>query len=115
MKAFTDLEQSRRLSEILSLESADMIYPSNFGFPFVWIEKPKKDKNSTPCWSLAALLSILKSRAELVTTEGSSASGCWSCELIFPFLEQYAGFTEADNLVDACYEMILKLHRNKLL
>ncbi len=39
MKAFTDVEQSKKLAEILPIESADMYFNDN-----------------EPCWSLAALL-----------------------------------------------------------
>ena len=72
MKAFTNLAQSKKLAEILPLESADMWW--NFysvttdnttpliihlDTPWVgnfnWDNKP----DNVPCWSLAALLQVL--------------------------------------------------------
>ena len=118
MKSYSDIEQSKKLAEILPLESADMIYPSDFGFPFVWIEKPKKDENATPCWSLAALIEFLPDFIEFkgdkyylrfmkeyveYANDGVSLTG------------RYLHTTGNDNLVDACYEMILKLHELNLL
>ena len=67
IKSYTDINQSRKLAEILPLESADMCYV-NDGTAI------KIDANSysvrysmwkdcvvaiIPCWSLAALLSVL--------------------------------------------------------
>ena len=108
MKAYTDLSQSKKLAKILPLESADMLYPSDFDFPFVWIEKPKKDKNATPCWSLAALLSVLKYPSLIQNVEEK-----W-------FVSEWTGKHHKvgglyDNPIDACYEMILKLHELNLL
>lgn len=61
MKSFTDIEQSKKLAEILPLESADMRY-APFGdiHPWVWDGEVKLlEKGSIPCWSLAALLQVL--------------------------------------------------------
>lgn len=72
MKSYTDLEQSKKLAEILPLESADMIYHpimdidsmSNSGFldiPECYSFNEFKNSNAKPlpCWSLAALLQVL--------------------------------------------------------
>ena len=63
MKSYTDLEQSKKLAEILPLESADMCYIKreiNNTFIETPIIKPIGDVlKSLPCWSLAALLTIL--------------------------------------------------------
>ena len=72
MKSFTDLEQSKRLAEILPPESADMWWnyysvTTDFGTPqiihldtpwvgsFNWYNEP----DNIPCWSLSALLDVL--------------------------------------------------------
>ena len=72
MKSYTDLEQSRKLAEILPLESADMIYipmmdidsMSNSGFfdipeCYPFNEFKDSDTKPLPCWSLAALLEYM--------------------------------------------------------
>lgn len=60
-KAYTSLEQSKKLAEFLPIESADMRYaPIGDIHPWVWEGNPKLlEADSTPCWSLAALLSVL--------------------------------------------------------
>ena len=82
MKSYTDFEQSKKLSKILPLESADMRYghiaPYDYsdrmydgGYDEVPYPKDFLKKNSNfsedeydgslPCWSLAALLRLIKS------------------------------------------------------
>ena len=64
MKSYTDLKQSRKLAEILPLETADMCYikgKAHLGFLY---EEYKEFGDSVlqeyePCWSLAALLNVL--------------------------------------------------------
>lgn len=64
VKAYTDIEQSRKLAEILPVESADMWWREvSYGFyhieaeiPNGWYDVPPK---GIPCWSLAALLSLM--------------------------------------------------------
>ena len=60
MKSYTDKKQSKKLAEILPLESADMCYP----LPCEEGDKPLLEEGgfgSTPCWSLSALLNVLES------------------------------------------------------
>lgn len=67
MKAYTDLEQSQKLAEILPPESADMYYysymsigePFYMNYPNVIEDRQKLAKNDIPCWSLAALVELL--------------------------------------------------------
>lgn len=118
IKAYTDLEQSKKLAEILPLESADMEYMflkkdgskvSNVPFVKDGFEEPECCYTFIPCWSLSALLDVLP---EIVSNESL-------------FIETYAALwhigyrniyaARAANLVDACYEMILKLHELNLL
>lgn len=74
MKSYTDLSQSKILAEILPLESADMSYTLNFDSERYeisttsykgWIvpkyaQTYKGLAQVIPCWSLAALLDVLK-------------------------------------------------------
>lgn len=114
MKAYTDLNQSKKLAEILPLESADMIYYwfSNSELNDEWYElhlgTNKVNDKDLPCWSLAALLNIIELTALFKTSQG------W-------VYKTYIGQKVIDlnnyynEPIDACYEMILKLHELKLL
>lgn len=70
IKSHTDLGQSKKLAEFLPLESADMHYDSGddceirFGRGMYeeiadWICEGTPRPADIPCWSLAALLSVL--------------------------------------------------------
>ena len=67
MKAYTDLEQSKKLSEILPLESADMARCGGENVIMTdYISAKKKfsvcgELTITPCWSLDALINLLPS------------------------------------------------------
>ena len=62
VKAYTDLEQSKKLTKILPLESADMYYdgygrlPQGYAYTLIFPNSFEYDK---PAWSLSALLKIL--------------------------------------------------------
>lgn len=71
MKSYTDLVQSRKLSEILPLESADFFWiigHLHTDGPKYEIIRPINEVYETdkywPCWSLAALISILPQSIE---------------------------------------------------
>lgn len=123
MKSFTDLEQSKRLAEILPLESADMCYikgKAHLGFLY---EEYKESGDSVlqeyePCWSLAALLSVIPKRIKeynifRIDTNVKDSS-IWYDERLYRTNIDLPYIT-AFNLVDACYEMIVKLHELNLL
>jgi len=116
-KAFTSLEQSRKLAEILPLESADMYYtpPLIKGhtdyiphlkrkLPIDWVIEQK-----TTCWSLAALLDVLSYPSLHKLYIG------WRCDTYNEEGEVQQIGEDADNPIDACYEMILNLNEQKLL
>ena len=103
MKAYTDLEQSKKLAEILPLESADMFYRNNgIDVKLMWEHIAQKVEH--PCWSLAALLAVYP----MVVGRDMDMFCCW---------QNSKGLHSRhyDNPVDTCYEMIIKLHELNLL
>lgn len=129
IKRFTDLSQAKKLAEILQLETADMHYSRDFGGSwFVDLEAyssiklPKYAVNNVeehllPCWSLAALLdNIPHVKMESIERNGKLQ---WICYSFFntvlhgkKVLDWYDSDL-CDNLIDACYDIILKLHNSK--
>ena len=66
MKSYTDLDQSKKLAEILPLESADMFWYRDAVTTEVnprimnYMQVPKlQSMYYSPCWSLTALLDVL--------------------------------------------------------
>lgn len=125
IKAYTDLEQSKKLAEILPLESADMYYDRG-GLPslidkYVTHESIENDKyhHLIPCWSLAALINLLPSslKDEIGIEYGLSMNKEYIeyANYNFDLYGSYMHTCGNDNLVDACFEMILKLHELKIL
>ena len=123
MKGYTDLEQSKKLSEFLPIESSDMFcadvfdkekesHSYNFHILSTWgcntFEELKDRENKLvhfiPCWSLAALLGVLPS-----ATLDSSNDHYYRLHCMEKYTEWY------NNPVDAYYKMIIKLHEQKLL
>ena len=129
IKSFSDLEQSRKLAEILPIESADMYWSrctiTDFGDGVLKvsyavepcnISQFRNTKEDIPCWSLAALLGMLPKRIEIVDNvyelsvylyglyywNISNGNLCFESK-------------DKDNLVDACYEMIIRLNEFNLL
>ena len=116
MKAFTDIEQSKKLAEILPLESADMWfhpYPNDED----WYDIPNIGNadlkfNQLPCWSLAALLSLIKDKCgyfELVYLKQTSDSKANPLENVYRLSTDVYDVYDKE-AIDACYKMILKLH-----
>ena len=132
IKSFTSIEQSRKLAEILPIESADMTYCAvtggtrekmiiknwevNVGLDIAIKENLFSYRNGymVPCWSLTAMLNALPSNLQLALAIndyqgdikeryaiGSVNSDIYDCY--------------ADNPVDACVDLIIKLHEQKLL
>ena len=123
IKSYTDLKQSKKLAEILPLESADMYYTHGAIVPDIMIGSKQDYRCYTICWSLAALYNILPNTEYNSTT---LSRGGWKIEppeyVDTWFCEYEDGddctrdiTVEADNPVNACYEMIIKLHKLNLL
>lgn len=109
MKGYTDIEQSKRLAEFL--QGADMSYDwLVIGEKYSSIPQCRKFiDDELPCWSLTALLNVIPIEHNLhgYLTENGMA---YRVETL------YSGNSKSyDNPVDACYEMIIKLHEQKLL
>lgn len=139
IKAYTDLEQSKKLAKILPIESADMyhfidgidkVYQVGFGYRKITADYYSKTKlEYIPCWSLAALFAVLPNKIVSHETafEGEDAEGINDIynKRIEPtedgrYTCRYVGNgciyeSVADNPVDACCEMIIKLSELKML
>lgn len=144
MKSYTDIEQSKRLSEILPTESADMYYqyvlpksdkikhnPEN-GNPVEALEWYNKgythfgkdplflEEYCIPCWSLAAMLNYLREIDFFPEINIGEHSVTMS---ISYYNEDETGLlspiqnikTKAESFIDACYEMIIKLDEQYIL
>lgn len=122
MKAYTDLEQSKKLAEILSLDSADMYWKNGVSDKYIQCFTPfviDEDVNNVnfdydvPCWSLAALLEIIRKPTAfdlLINGRG------YRCHCIDKSEGKFYGTDDYyNNAIDACVEIIIKLHEQKLL
>lgn len=123
MKAFTSLEQSKKLAKILPLDSADMgyipsaedddgntLYTAEFKSEIIF------DEDCIPCWSLSALLDVIPKKVE-IKGQGYApclfplSNGYWIYKLWYnsnEIIHSPCG-VYCDNLIDACYEMIFQL------
>lgn len=125
MKSFTDIEQSKKLAEILPIESADMHYVRKrydfrgnpvdgkwshpkYGNPNSkhanYIVQNFESYEKIPCWSLVALLSIYP----MVVGRDLDMYCCWQNS-------KNLHSRHYDNPIDSCVEMIVKLHEKGLL
>lgn len=120
MKSYTDIEQSEKLTEILSKDSADMSYSLDFDSekyevtttPYKnWVipkyaQTYKGLSQAIPCWSLVALLDVLPPGKVLLHDKNGLGYKCICNNIDTDFY---------DNPIDACVGMILKLNELKLL
>ena len=117
MKSFTDIEQSKKLAEILPIESADMYWWSSGKRYYIEAMDDgdfNEEEGHIRAWSLAALLDILPCNLKLVLAI-NDYQGERKERYAIGSVEHNKYDCYADNPVDACYEMILKLHELKLL
>lgn len=121
MKAFTDIEQSRQLAEILPIESADMCY----ALPYEEGDKPLLEQGgfgSTPCWSLDALLNYLREIDSFPEIDADEFGVTMNITYFYHDVEDECRLVPMDSInvkeesfIDACVEMILKLNEQKTL
>jgi len=125
MKSYTDIEQSRKLAEILPIESADMFW-ANAPITVPCIKDGNPMGVNIPCWSLAALLNFLPpylfefDRGIDLNIYPHLNGKSWHCSYMPNCIEnmktdKFRLMTSENSLVDACYEMILKLNEFKML
>lgn len=111
MKSYTDIEQSKKLAEFLPLESADMYWWATSKRYYIEAMDDgdfNEREGHIRAWSLASLFSMLPKSAYL---EKSSSTEL--CRLTLP-IELISSDWNLEP-VDACVEMIIKLHELKLL
>ena len=142
MKSHTDLEQSKKLAEILPIESADMYYEyvlprsnklkhipsignpvdalewynSNKGYTHFGKEPLSLKEYCIPCWSLAVLLGVLPSdirRHEKTMFLTLEKAGAYN--LYYKSKDRLDELWETDfEPIDVCYKMILDLQKLKI-
>ena len=125
MKSYTDIEQSKKLVNILPIESADMCYGINDGTleydNLPWLipyHKYTAKEFYIPCWSLAALLDVLPTikKYEDIANPFIAKTPDGEYYIVYATLtKEVYDSSMYDNPVDACYEMILRLHELKML
>lgn len=133
IKSYTDIEQSKKLAEILQLESADAKYgyiaPYEYSdrmydegydeipYPIAFIKKDYSNffveeyDGELPCWSLAALLNVLPDGTDIIKEEADTENERYMCTV---GINDNIISTFANNPVDACVSMIEKLHNLKM-
>lgn len=115
IKSYTSLEQSKKLAEILPLESADMFYTledfvdedTGDVFSVEKISFGHPSDKEIGCWSLAALLDVLPQGTRILK---SLTNNTYHCDCPKENIDKWF-----DNPVDACYDMIIYLNELKML
>jgi hypothetical protein len=116
IKTYTDLSQSKKLAEILPLESADMYYSCGAVAPDVMIGSKRDYRCYTVCWSLAALYDALPEIDNISPTlEKVKADDGYEGYYYFIEYKNKIMIPYSKNPVDACYRMVMKLHELNLL
>ena len=121
-KICTDILQSKKLVEILPIESADMFWNYNHNthtyddIPKVLVVNNWDDayNKNIPCWSLSALIELLPNKI-VVNNENyflNFAKNNVEYRGIVTWDGQKCISTDAENLLDACYNMIVKLKKD---
>lgn len=120
MKSYTDIEQSKQLKKILSIETADMNYycskENNARIsecPFVRSFKETNTFSYIYCWSLNALLNVIPKHIKdynvLRIDINENTFALWYNEIGYGVNTELPDITR-ESAVDACVEMILRLH-----
>lgn len=126
IKSYSDLQQSKKLAEILPLESADMYYEPSTGFRTEPSEVRFGDikyahPRSIRCWSLAVLLEEIPEVIDFDDDESNYAleilkeGDLYYLSYSNPLEGDKLNIEPKENFVDACVEMIEKLHELNLL
>lgn len=114
MKSYTDIKQSKKLAEMLPVESADCCYfvvkengeviPTPGFFDIKELKKEEKFLNEVtfiPCWSLAALLEVMpKPDLYMVSAD------LWGCATFF---KEGSIHGYGETAIQAAYDTIVKM------
>ena len=122
MKAYTDIEQSKKLAKILPLESADMYYSKhsleNYYSPIPLIGKHSNIHNEIPCWSLAALSEFIL--PYIADDDGNNYKFYLSKDGLDRWIAYYKSddvsiyiCEESDNMIDVILEMVCWLKKEE--
>ena len=130
IKSYTDIEESKKLTEILPTETADGFYeaqhnPLTDKWEYILFTGNEwaSEEVVIPCWSLAALLSVLSVWAVLYKETDEHKMYYTGEHRIYYYVEAYMkrmgkeinlSTKFHENSVDACYEMIIELHKRKI-
>ena len=121
MRSYTNLEQSKKLAEILPLESADMWWAYYYNVisdtgeydKEPMLHKPICDPDKAlPCWSLTALFDALPDGSDIVKEQSDDTDGKYMCTVGY---KNDILSTFSDSPVDACVAMIERLRGLNLL
>ena len=140
---YTSIEQSKKLAEILPIESADMHYnngscrgvdytehfsaelmPYQEALHLMEIHKTNFMFQVIPCWSLAAIIKLLpydiKGHNLAIYKSYCPNEKTFAYELsyegdFYDYELSILASTSSIELIDACYEMIIKLNELKML
>lgn len=144
MKSYTDLEQSKKLAKILSAKSADAFYdmaePEKRQVPIIGDPDDYYDMEdwTIPCWSLAALLNIIPKHIKQndgktykfhIFNDDGIVIQRWECSYVANDYHNRAEYLsdpklkyptniyggKYEDILDAVFEMILKLYEQKLI
>ena len=128
IKSYTDISQSKKLAEILPIESADMYWWSSGKRYYIEAMDDgdfNEEEGHIRAWSLTSLLDILPKEY----TNSKNQVCTLHIDIVdseTPYLMWYANpehegsiveikTKEYSNLIDACYEMVLNLNKLNLL
>jgi hypothetical protein len=125
IKSCTDLNQSKKLAEILPLESADMHYwkrtwkENDYAISVGHSKELQEGFESKcieyiPCWSLAALRACLPPGISIdgilyVFESHNTFDDEWVYEYKFEDISAPL-YSKSKNEIDVCYEMIIKMY-----
>jgi hypothetical protein len=130
MKAYTDIEQARKLAEFLPLESADMHYwkrtwkENDYAISVGHSKELQEGFESQcieyiPCWSLAALRACLPPGISIdgilyVFESHNTFDNEWVYEYKFEDISAPL-YSKSSNEIDAAVDMIIQLKENKMI
>lgn len=125
IKSYTDLVQSKKLAEILPLESADYCWGiddetlqyNSSPYPCAWKDYTCKEYY-IPCWSLAALSEFILSY--IADDDGNNYKFYLSKDGLDRWIAYYKSddisihiSEESDNMIDVIFEMVCWLKADK--